>query len=89
VQTLTMLKNFLIRELLGLFDSGSQKSDNCHGAVTRFLEIDANLPSVSVLSDQSFSSCVVDSSEPSRVGHFNKTKRGKTGRRPWRITPTT
>ena len=59
-----MLKNFSVCKLLGSFDSRSQKSEDSHGAVARLLEIDTNMPSVGVLRDQSFSSCVVDSSEP-------------------------
>jgi len=41
-----MFENFSVRKLLGLFDRGSQKSHNGHGAVTRFLQIDANMPTL-------------------------------------------
>ena len=78
---MAVFENFLVSKLFGLFDGVCQKPNDSHGAVPRFFEIDTNVPSVRILADYGFSTAVVDSSKPWRVGHWGVKNQRGTGRR--------
>jgi hypothetical protein len=55
ITDMAVFQNFSVRKLLGLVEAGSNKTDNGH-SVARFLEVDANMPQVSImLADPGFS----------------------------------
>ena len=66
---MAVFQKFLVGQLLGFVDCGGQKAHNTHGIVTGLMEVDANMPRISVLADCGFSFTVMDSSELLRIMH--------------------